>query len=47
MVRERIRTYENAGVTRLRVAPVGRDLREKLTTLGRVMDLVHAINAGG
>jgi len=47
MVRERIRIYENAGVTRLRVAPVGRDLREKLTTLGRVMDLVHAINAGG
>jgi hypothetical protein len=46
MVRERIRTYKNVGVTRLRVAPVGRDLREKLTTLGMVMDLVHAINAG-
>jgi alkanesulfonate monooxygenase SsuD/methylene tetrahydromethanopterin reductase-like flavin-dependent oxidoreductase (luciferase family) len=25
MVRERIRAYKNAGVTRLRVAPVGRD----------------------
>ena len=46
MVRERIRAYKNVGVTRLRVAPVGRDLREKLTTLGKVMDLVHAINAG-
>jgi alkanesulfonate monooxygenase SsuD/methylene tetrahydromethanopterin reductase-like flavin-dependent oxidoreductase (luciferase family) len=46
MVRERIRTYKNVGVTRLRVAPVGRDLCEKLTTLGKVMDLVHAINAG-
>jgi F420-dependent oxidoreductase-like protein len=47
MVRKRIRAYKNAGVTTLRVAPVGRDLREKLTTLGQVMDLVHAINAGG
>ena len=46
MVRERIRAYKNVGVTRLRVASVGRDLREKLTTLGKVMDLVHAINAG-
>jgi hypothetical protein len=47
MVCKRIRAYQNAGVTTLRVAPVGRDLREKLTTLGQVMDLVHAINAGG
>jgi len=46
MVRGRIRAYKNAGVTTLRVAPQGRGLTEKLTTLGRVMDLVHAINAG-
>jgi hypothetical protein len=47
MVRERIRAYKNAGVTRLRVATVGRDLREKLATLGRVMNSVHAINLEG
>jgi F420-dependent oxidoreductase-like protein len=46
MVRERIRAYENVGVTTLRVAPAGRDLREKLATLGQVMDLARAINAG-
>ena len=47
MVRERIRAYKNVGVTRLRAAPVGRDFRERLATLGQVMDLVNAINAGG
>ena len=46
-LRKRIRAYKKAGVTALRVAPEGRDLREKLTTLRQVMDLVHAINAGG
>jgi alkanesulfonate monooxygenase SsuD/methylene tetrahydromethanopterin reductase-like flavin-dependent oxidoreductase (luciferase family) len=47
MVRERIRAYKNVGVTRLRVAPAGRDSREKLTTLGKVMDLVQTISEGG
>jgi alkanesulfonate monooxygenase SsuD/methylene tetrahydromethanopterin reductase-like flavin-dependent oxidoreductase (luciferase family) len=47
MVRERIQAYKNVGVTRLRVAPLGRDPREKLATLGKVMDIVHAINSGG
>ena len=47
MVRKRIMTYKNAGVTRLRVAPVGHGIREKLATLGKVMDLVHALNADG
>jgi len=46
MVRERIRAYENVGVTTLRVAPAGRDLREKLATLAQVMDLVQAMNGG-
>jgi F420-dependent oxidoreductase-like protein len=45
MVRERIQAYKNVGVTRLRVAPMGHDLREKIATLGKVMDLVDAINA--
>jgi hypothetical protein len=46
MVRERIQAYKNVGVTTLRVAPAGRDLRERLTTLGKLMDLMHAINSG-
>jgi hypothetical protein len=47
MVRNRIRTYRNAGVTTLRVGPAGRDLAERLATLGRVMDLVRAVNGDG
>jgi hypothetical protein len=46
MVRERIQAYKNVGVTRLRVAPAGHDLRDRLTTLGKLMDLMHAINSG-
>ena len=41
MVRDRIRAFRDAGVTTLRVNPQGRDLAEKLTTLGRLMDLVR------
>ena len=41
MVRNRIRAFSDAGVTTLRVSPQGRDLAEKLATLGRVMDLVR------
>jgi F420-dependent oxidoreductase-like protein len=44
MVRERIQAYRNAGVTRLRVAPVGRNIREKLATLGQMMDLARSID---
>jgi F420-dependent oxidoreductase-like protein len=47
MVRKRIRTYRDAGVTTLRVAPAGRDLAEKLTTLGRAIDLVRSVSAEG
>jgi len=42
-VNARIRSYRDAGVTTLRVAPAGRTLEERLTTLGRVMDLVRAV----
>jgi F420-dependent oxidoreductase-like protein len=41
MVRKRIRAFRDAGVTTLRVNPQGRDLAERLATLGRVMDLVR------
>jgi F420-dependent oxidoreductase-like protein len=41
MVRNRIRIFRDAGVTTLRVNPQGRDLAEKLATLGRVIELVQ------
>ena len=44
MVRERIHAYRNAGVTRLRVTPAGRNLQEKLDTLGQAIDLVREGN---
>lgn len=43
MVRERIRTFRDAGVTTLRVQPAGANREERLTTLGRVMDLVRDV----
>ncbi len=43
MVRKRIHAYHDAGVTTLRVNPEGRDVAEKLKTLGRVMDLVRGV----
>ena len=41
MVRKRVRAFRDSGVTTLRVNPHGRDLAERLATLGRVMDLVR------
>jgi len=40
-VKARIEAYRKAGVTTLRVAPSGSNLRERVATLGRVMDLVR------
>ena len=45
MVKDRIRAYRDAGVTTLRVDPDGEGLRERLTTLGRLADLVRTVNA--
>jgi len=42
-VRDRIRMYKTSGVTTLRVQPAGRDLKERLDTLGRVMDIVRGM----
>ncbi len=39
-IQERIRAYRDAGVTTLRLTPAGHDLRSRLDTLGRAMDLV-------
>jgi alkanesulfonate monooxygenase SsuD/methylene tetrahydromethanopterin reductase-like flavin-dependent oxidoreductase (luciferase family) len=45
MVRDRIRAYRAAGVTDLRLEPMGRTSTEKLDTLARVLDLVREVNA--
>ena len=39
-VRERLAAYRDAGVTTIRLSPVGRDLTERLDTLGRTMALL-------
>ncbi len=44
-VRERIRAYKNVGVTTLRLTPASDTLDAQLTTLGRAMDLVRAVDA--
>ena len=41
MVRERIRKHRDAGVTTLRVQPEGKDLAERIETLGRVVQLIR------
>jgi F420-dependent oxidoreductase-like protein len=45
MVRNRIRAYRDAGVATLRLDPEGPALAQRLETLGRVVDLVKAVNA--
>lgn len=42
-VRQRLQAYRDAGVTTLRVQPAGSDLDSRLTTLGRVMDLIRTL----
>ena len=44
MVKERIRAYRDAGITTLRVDPDGETLRERLTTLEHIVDLVNSVN---
>jgi hypothetical protein len=44
MVRARIRAYRDAGVTDLRLEPMGRTPTERLDTLARTIDLVREIN---
>ena len=43
MVRERLRVYQAAGVTTLRVEPDGETLDERVTTLARLIELVRAL----
>ena len=44
MVRERIRKYRDAGVNTLVVSPDGHTLEERVTTLGRLMELVKEVD---
>lgn len=44
MVRERLRIYQQAGVTTLHISPTGQTLDERLNTLGQLIDLVHEVN---
>ncbi len=43
MVRRRLELYRDAGVTTLRVEPAGDTLDARLTTLGRLLELVRAL----
>ena len=43
MVRERLRVYQAAGVTTLRVEPDGEILDERLKNLGRLVELVKEV----
>jgi alkanesulfonate monooxygenase SsuD/methylene tetrahydromethanopterin reductase-like flavin-dependent oxidoreductase (luciferase family) len=47
MVRRRLEAYRRAGVTTLRVEAAGDTLEERLTTLGRLLDLVRDTRAAG
>ncbi len=46
MVRERLRIHQRAGVNTLQVNPDGQTLDERLTTLGRLVELVREVNGG-
>ena len=46
MVRERLRKYRDAGVNALVVSPEGQTLEERVTTLGRLMELVKEVDEG-
>ena len=42
-VRERLRVWRDAGVTTVRLYPAGETLDDRLTTLGRAMDIVGSL----
>ena len=42
MVRDRLSLYRKAGVTTLKVAPMGKSLEERITALGKVIDLASS-----
>ena len=47
MVKDRIRAYRDAGVTTIRVEPEGEGFGGRIATLGRFVELVKEVDAGG
>jgi F420-dependent oxidoreductase-like protein len=47
MVRERLRVWQDAGVDTVRLYPAGETLDAQVTTLGRAIELVREVAAGG
>ena len=43
MVRERVLAYRNAGITTVRLAPEGNSLDEKVSCLGRALDIIRDV----
>ena len=43
-VTERVRAYQDAGITLLRVQPEGADAQERLDTLGQIIDIVREVS---
>lgn len=43
-VADRLTVWRDAGIDTVRLYPAGADLTERLTTLGRAMDLMYAVN---
>ena len=44
MVRDRVRVWRDTGVTTIRVYPSGDTLAARLDTLGRALDIIHAVD---
>ena len=44
MVRDRMRAWQDAGITTLRVYPFGSNVEERVTTLGRAIDIVRDLD---
>ena len=44
MVAERMRAYRDAGVTTLRLAPVGETVHDRIAMLAQAMDLLRQVN---
>ena len=47
MVRQRLRVWQDAGVTTVRRYPAGATLDERLATLGRAVEIVREISSNG
>jgi len=46
MVRDRVRAYRQAGVTAIRLQPMGHTPTEKLDTLAHILDVIREVEAG-